>query len=503
LAPNGIDLDSVSRAFANDAGIEDLYPLTPVQEGMLFHTLADPEAGHYVEQFVCLLRGELDVAALEGSWHRLIGRHPALRSSIHWSDFDKACQVVHRGTDQPFDYQDWRALTHSDQDDRLTDYLKLDRQLGFELSRPPLSRLAVFRLRDDLHQLVWSIHHVVIDGWCLSVLLHEMLSIYESVAKGGEPELRPSRPFRDYVGWLSRQANERARDRWTQLLGGFTAPTPLAFLGALPARNGSVPEASAERVISLSADLTAQIENLGRSRRLTQSTLFQGAWALLLSRYSGRPDVLFGVTVSGRPPELSGVESMVGMFINVLPLRLAVREDSDLLNWLRELQATMVELRKYEAIPVSQIQAWSDVPAGMPLFESILIVQNLPFLNSLQERGDRLGIESARFLERTHYPLTVTVVPGNELEIKISFDPRRFDGDAIERTLGHLRTVLEAMASNPERRVADLPWMTQSEQEQLVSQWDQPHDKTSLDGIDLDQLTELELDSLMAQLGSA
>ena len=241
----------------------------------------------------------------------------------------------------------------------------------------------------------------------------------------------------------------------------------------MPARCGSVPEAYAERVTALPADLTAALEDLGRSRRLTLSTLLQGAWALLLSRYSGRTDVLFGVTVSGRPPELSGVESMVGMFINVLPMRLAVTEESNLLNWLRELQATMVELRRYEAIPVSQIQAWSDVPAGMPLFESILIVQNLPFLASLQERGNRLGIESARYLERTHYPLTVTAIPGNELAIKISFDSRRFGADAIERTLGHLRTVLEAMASNPERRLVDLPWMTQSEQEQLLGQWEQ------------------------------
>ena len=503
MAPAGIDLESITRAFANEGGVEDLYPLTPVQEGMLFHTLAEPEAGHYVEQFVCRLRGELDLPTLEKSWHRLIARHSALRSSIHWSDFDECYQVVHREIDHPLDYQDWRELAESAQDDRLTDYLKSDRQLGFELSRPPLSRIAVFRLGDDLHQLVWSIHHVVIDGWCLSVLLHEMLTIYESVSRGGEPELKPCRPFRDYVAWLNRQADERARERWTQLLRGFTARTPLGLGGALPARNGSMPEARAERVTVLPAGLTAAIENLGRSHRLTLSTLLQGAWALLLSRYSGRTDVLFGVTVSGRPPELSGVESMVGMFINVLPMRVAVTEDSNLFNWLRELQSTMVELRRFEAIPVSQIQAWSDVPAGMQLFESILIVQNLPFLSSLQERGDRLGIESARYLERTHYPLTVTVVPGKEMAIKISFESRRFDGDAIERTLGHLRTILDAMASNPERRLVDLPWMTQSEQEQLVNQWDKAHGKPSLDDTDLNQLTEMELDTLMAQLGSA
>jgi non-ribosomal peptide synthetase component F len=330
-----------------------------------------------------------------------------------------------------------------------------------------------------------------------------MLNIYESVSRGDEPELKPCRPFRDYVGWLSRQADESGRERWTQSLRGFTEPTPIELGGAPPARYESLLEAYGERVTALPENLTAAIEDLGRSRRLTLSTLLQGAWALLLSRYSGRTDVLFGVTVSGRPPELSGVESMVGMFINVLPMRLAVTEDSNLLNWLRELQATMIELRRYEAIPVSQIQAWSDVPAGMPLFESILIVQNLPFRASLQARGNRLGIESARYIERTHYPLTVTAVPGDELAIKISFDARRFDAGAIERTLGHLRTVLEAMASNPERALADLPWLTLSEQEQLLRQGEQSASETGFDDVDLNQLSEMELDSLMAQLGSA
>jgi non-ribosomal peptide synthetase component F len=244
------------------------------------------------------------------------------------------------------------------------------------------------------------------------------------------------------------------------------------------------------------------LDQLARSHHLTLSTLIQGAWALLLSRYSGQSDVLFGVTVSGRPAELPGVESMVGMFINVLPLRVAVTEDSDLFDWLRELQTTMVELRQYEAVPIAQVQAWSDLPPGNLLFESILIVQNLPFLESLQEHGSRLGIVSARYHERTHYPLTVTVVPGNELEIKIGFDARRFDPAAIERILGRMCLILEAMAANPVGRLADLPWMTHDEQECLIGQQDQSHVEAGLNQVDLDQLSELELDSLMAALST-
>jgi non-ribosomal peptide synthetase component F len=239
---------------------------------------------------------------------------------------------------------------------------------------------------------------------------------------------------------------------------------------------------------------------MGRSSRLTLSTLIQGAWALLLSRYSGRSDVLFGVTVSGRPPELSGVELMVGMFINSLPLRVQVVEEARLIQWLRELQATMVEMRRFEAVPISRIQAWSELPAGIPLFESIVIVQNLPFVAALQERADRLGITQARYLERTHYPLAVTVVPGNELGIKIGFDSDRFDASAIEQILGHLLTVLEAMAAQPEQRLSEVPFLTAREHERLIGKWDQSEEESWPDELQLDDFTESALDALIDRL---
>ncbi len=507
LAPEAIDLEAVKRAFADNGGIEDLYPLTPMQEGMLFHALADPEAGHYVEQFVCRLRGELDPSALQASWNRLVARHPALRSTIHWIDFDRPYQVVHRRADYPVEYQDWRGLTPTEQDQRITAYLGSDRRRGFVPSQPPLSRLTVVRVGEDVHQLIWSIHHAVIDGWCLSVLLHEFLDIDDSIRRGLEPELKPIRPFRDYVAWLRDRNDGDAEGYWRQALSGVTAATPLGIEGLSSARRGTSRqvvterEAVAERETVLPADLTAMLQALARSHRLTLSTLIQGAWALILSRYSGRSDVLFGVAVSGRPPELSGVESMVGMFINSLPLRVAVMEEASVVPWLRELQATLVELRRFEAIPLSRIQAWTEVPAGMPLFESIVIVQNLPFVASLQERANRLGIESARYLERTHYPLAVTVVPGTELGIRIGFDTDRFDPSTIERTLGHLRTVLEAMTVDPERRLVDLPLLTETEQEQLMGQWNRSQGEPNLDDLDLDQLTGDELDALIDQLG--
>ena len=298
LIPSGIDRDAIERSFAGGGGIEDAYPLTPVQEGMLFHTLVDPDAGNYLEQFLCQVRGELDLEALRESWQQLVARHPALRTTIQWTEFDQPYQVVHRRAEHPVDYQDLRALTLSQQEERLTDYLASDRRRSFPSDQPPLSRLALLRIGEDVYQLVWSIHHVVIDGWCLSLLLHEVLDIYEAIRHGSEPKLRQSRPFRDYVAWLTRRDEKRAESYWRQTLSGMTVPTPLGLEG-LESNGRSSREPSSERHLRLPAAVTTALQAVARSHQLTLSTLVQGAWSLLLSRYSGAGEVLFGVTVLG------------------------------------------------------------------------------------------------------------------------------------------------------------------------------------------------------------
>jgi amino acid adenylation domain-containing protein len=503
LLPEWLDRGDLERTIAAEGGIDDVYPLTPVQQGMLFHTLVDPEAGHYVEQFVCGLRGELDLPALRGAWRRLIARHPALRSTIHWDDRGRPYQVVHRRAAPSIDYRDWSGLPDSQRQERIAAFLASDRKAGFDSSRPPLSRVALIRIDPERHQLIWSIHHVAIDGWCLSVLLHEALDTYEALRRGEEPSPAPARPFRDYVAWRLGRDEGEAEAYWREALRGFTEPTPLGIDGLMSVPSGGESPDAGEREITLEPATSAALQELARSRRLTLSTLIQGAWALLLARYSGRFEVVFGVTVAGRPPELAGVETMIGMFINTLPLRVGVDESAHLVPWLLGLQDRLVELRRFEAIPLARIQGWSEVPPGRPLFESILTVQNLPFVDTLRERADRLGVESPRYLERTHNPITVTAITDAVLRIKVGFDTRRFAADAIERALGHVRTLLLSMANNPDVRLADLPWTLDSESEPVIGRWGRPRsdDTWEMPLPDLDRLDEGELDVLLDQLG--
>jgi non-ribosomal peptide synthetase component F len=235
---------------------------------------------------------------------------------------------------------------------------------------------------------------------------------------------------------------------------------------------------------------------------LTLNTIVQGAWALLLSRYSGRADVVFGVTVAGRPAELAGVESMIGLFINTLPVRVRVAEEEALLPWLRDLQARQVEMRQYEHSPLVQVQGWSEVPRGQPLFESILVFENYPMDASLRPWAGRLGVESVRSQERTNYALTLAVIPGAEYLLRILYDTRLFDAVAIGRLLGHVRILLEGIAAGPGQLLADLPLLTGAESEQLLRQWNDtevspaPHPE-GVGGVlpDLDRLTDEELDT--------
>jgi amino acid adenylation domain-containing protein len=436
--------------------IEDAYPLSPAQEGILFHTQYAPDSGVYIEQFTCRLRGELDLPAFERSWRLLVARHPALRTAIQWLAADRPAQVVYREADLPVIQHDWRGVVPGELSQQTNRFLEADRRRGFVLSRAPLARMALLRLTDDAYQLVWTHHHAVLDGWCMPILMREFLDLYDAAWIGREPDLPPTRPFRDYIARLQDQDPAAAKSYWRRALMGFRTPIALGT-GRLTdeRREGSV-GAHALGISRLDAQTTESLRAMARVNQLTLSTVVQGAWALLLARYSGRDDVVYGLTISGRPADLPGVETMVGMFINTLPMRVSMHEEAELVPWLREIQARQVELAPYDSSSLVQVQGWSEVPRGQPLFESIFVFENFPADPSLPDRARGLGVEAVQFLDQAHYPLDLTVVPGDDLSLRLGYDPGRFDASSIETMLGHLRTLLEGMAADPARCLADL-----------------------------------------------
>src|SRR5262245_24349313 len=313
--------------------IEDMYPLSPLQEGLLFHALYTPEAGVYFQQLKFSLHGKLDVAAWQGAWEQVINRHPILRTAFTWTRQDKPLQVVRKRVKLPWVEEDWRTLREDQLRAQLEAFLAADRTQGLDFSKAPLLRLTLLRLSDDDYEFIYSHHHLLSDGWSTAIIIKEILAFYSSAVKGETLQLDSPRPYRDYINWLQRQDLLEAESFWRKTLAGFTTPTTLSTksLATLPPEDG---DHQLQQRKWLSAAATSQLRSLGRRHELTLNTLVLGAWAYLLSRHSGTNDVVFGVTVSGRPAQLAGVEAMVGLFINTLPLRVLVPPDEQLLVWL-------------------------------------------------------------------------------------------------------------------------------------------------------------------------
>lgn len=449
--------------------IEDVYPLTPVQEGMLFHSLFAPEEGIYITQFTCTLKN-LDLSVFERVWQRVTDRHAVLRTAFAWNKVEKPLQIVGRQVKIPIERQDWRRLAEADQEVEFQSYLDEDRRRGYELSRMPLMRLALFQINDDRYKLLWSYHHLLMDGWSGSILLQEVFSLYEAYSKNHDFKLDPPRPYRDYIAWLQKRDLSQAEKYWRNALKGFTAPTPLEF-GQTSQSDLSTAGGYSEQRSSLSLAATSSLKNLAREHQLTINTFAQGVWALLLSRYSNEPEVLFGVTVSGRPSDLSGVESMVGLFINTLPARVQVTPEEGVLSWLKRLQAQQTEQRQYEYTPLVRAQEWSEVSPGNPLFESILVFENYPVGNSLREQKDTVEVMNVGASDRTNYPITLGIVPANTLSLQIIYDCRRFDDVTITKVLGQMATVLEQIVANPHQQLSQLTLLTDTERRRLLNEW--------------------------------
>ncbi|MFL6255272.1 MAG: condensation domain-containing protein, partial [Pyrinomonadaceae bacterium] len=341
--------------------VEDVYPLSPMQQGMLFHTLYAPGSGAYVVHISCTMLGALDIPAFKRAWQTVLQRHPILRSAFLWERLDSPLQVVRQQVELNWNEQDWRELSPATQKERLDAYLWDEHLRGFDLSKAPLLHLTLFRLADDTYQFIWHYSHLLLDGWSVHLVFHDLFTLYQAYAQGRELKLPRPRPYRDYIGWLQRQELSKAEEFWRRTLKGFTTPTPLSFEGAGGGDAHAAGGATYDEIrTALSASATARLQSLARSHKLTLNTFVQGAWALLLSRYSGEDDLVFGVTVTGRPVSLSGVETMVGLLINTLPMRVRVSETEPLIPWLQKLQEHQFEVRQYEYSALIDVQGWSE-----------------------------------------------------------------------------------------------------------------------------------------------
>ncbi len=444
-----LDQAAVDRLAGTGAGVEDVYPLTPMQSGMVFHSLVDGAAGTYLNQVRLRLSGVTDPERLARAWHDVVAATPVLRSRVVWDGLDEPVQVVERFATVPLVQLDWTALDERERASELERFLDADRTRGFDLAAAPLLRLAFARLPGGDVLVLWTFHHVLLDGWSAAQVFGEVCARY---AGGTAPGHRP--PFREYLRWLGEQDTTAAEAHWSAELAGVRTPTPLPY----DRRPREAHRARSAASVRVSAPIDG-LRELARGAGLTLNTIVQGAWGLVLARHSGEADVVFGTTVSGRPADLPGVESMVGLFINTLPSRVTVHQGQPVAAWLRDLQAAQARSRRFDFVSLARM--------GASLFDSILVFENYPFdADAIAAHG--IGVHSDGELQPTNYPLSVVVTPGERLAVSFDHDPDLFDTATIERLAGHLLLVLDRIAADPGRAVADLDLLTDDDRESVL-----------------------------------
>ncbi|MGB8645079.1 MAG: amino acid adenylation domain-containing protein [Anaerolineae bacterium] len=441
---------------------EAIYPLAPGQAEMLAEAW-DARPPIYVIQQEYKLRGVLDVDAFKQAWQQVIAHHAPLRTAFmrHALANGDSLQIVLRQTLPLWREQDWSGLSASEQRDRLAALIREDQALGFDLAHPPLMRWTLVRLDPTTHYLIWTHHHLTLDGWSIGPLWQEIISLYRAFHSGTTIDL-PLYPFRDYIAWLlDRWQDVADRDRaqafWQKALASCD-PAPLFAANGSP---GEVALPMAAHAL-VSAATTAQWYAFAQQHRLTPNTLLQGAFALLLSRYSGRKDVTFGVTVSGRPTGLAGVEQMIGPFVRTLPMPVQVLPDVPLVSWLGQLQTLQIEMREHDYWALPQIKEWGNITIQTPFFDSFLRFQNYPRMFApapaiLDRAGeDVLETQTVDGVDWWHYPLGLMAVPGKELALYLTWDARRLDSDTARQLLNRLESLLASMVDSPTQCLVDL-----------------------------------------------
>ncbi|MEV5831905.1 amino acid adenylation domain-containing protein, partial [Spirillospora sp. NPDC052242] len=422
----------------NRGDLEDILPLSPLQQGFFFHALFDADdTDVYTAQFVLDLEGPLDVPALRAAAETLLRRHANLRAAFWHEDLSRPVQVIPRTVDLP-----WEEVAAADAAEADA-VVARERARGFDMTAPPLLRFVLVRMGPERFRLVFTNHHILLDGWSTPILATELFTLY--VQGGHDAGFPRVTPYKNYLAWLARQDRAAAEDAWRRALDGVDGPCLVA-----PEAAARAPRPPERTITALDRRTTRRLTRAARRHNVTLSTVLQGAWGLVLGRFLGSRDVVFGATVSGRPPELPGIEQMVGLFINTLPIRVRYRPDEPLAALLERLQAEQTDLLAHHHLGLTDIQRAAG--QGGALFDTMTVLENYPFDPASMEGSlNGVRIAAADSYDATHFPLSFVAAPGEELSLRLHFRPDVFERDAVEGLLARVRRVLEAFADDPSR----------------------------------------------------
>ena len=432
--------------------VEAAHPLLGAQQGMLFHDLASPGDQPYFRQTRVRVEGRFDPALCERAWNELMKRHVVLRSCFEYENAARPVQLIWRERGVEFSYSETACID---------DYLASDRRRGFDLRRDPLVRVAVFRLDAKSWEIVWSSPHIILDGWSGSVLISEFAQVYSDLEQDRAPALAPAPPYRDYLNWRASRSSGQPLEFWKKRLAGYDTLASIPKIGCTLQRATFVP---GEHAFFLAERQTGGLAAMAARNGATLSTAIQALWGMLLSRYNNTDDVVFGSVVSGRPAEVPGIERMVGLFLNTIPVRVRLEAGVRFGDLLRMAQRDAVEAMAHDFIALSEIQAATGLGRG--LFDHILVVENYPQDTGAAETGFR--VVSATAIERSNYDFGVLVLPGRAIQLAFKYNAAIYPARRVERIEGHFRALVEQVLAGEAQRVDDLSILTPGERTSAV-----------------------------------
>ncbi|WP_434753191.1 amino acid adenylation domain-containing protein [Paenibacillus amylolyticus] len=464
------ELELIAQRSGHLEEIENIYSLTPMQKGMWFHSALDRQTGAYFEQTRFTMRGALDVQLFERSWLELARRHLVLRANFVSGPAGEPLQIIYRDKPVGFEYEELLHLKANEKEAYLDKKSEDDKLRGFDMENDALVRVTILRTEEQSYHVLWSFQHILMDGWCLTQLTQELFETYSALASGKQPTGDKGSDYGAYIEWLEKQDDQAASRYWTAFLEGYEGQTLLPGQKEA-ALNGKF---TADHVtVELGKELSERMDRVAKQRLVTVNTLLQATWGVMLQKYNGTNDAVFGSVVAGRPAEIPGIESMIGLFINTVPIRVTSEADTSFADLMVKLQDQALESGGYDYYPLYEIQAHSVQKQN--LVNHIIAFENYPVDEQMEQAGDQqhgnLTIADVQMEEQTNYNFNVTVAPGAEIEIRFDFNAEVFDRDSIERLKGHLVHLLEQVTDHPEITVGELELVTEEERADLLGRF--------------------------------
>ncbi|MBO9730365.1 MAG: hypothetical protein J7623_17120, partial [Chitinophaga sp.] len=442
-------------------GIVAVYRLSALQEGLLFHSLYDSSGGAYIEQFSCELDG-LEESFFVATWQHLIQQHSILRSGFYEDEFNVMVQCVYKKVAVPLVKLDYSENSPEEQQDLLKKYIAADSIQGFHLKAAPLMRFTLVRLGADKCQLIWTFHHLILDGWSTSILMGEFLEIYELFSQGKAPVGKAEDKYEDYIRVLADNDKHAAEQYWRNYLKDLSTPCLLPFIREGVDRTKGV-ALYRQELLSLDKQLSKKIDKYCRTHRITVNTFMQGIWAYLLHGYTGKEDVVYGITVSTRPDDLPDMESRVGMYTNTLPLYTTVLPEQPVADWFRQLQEDQVQSRGYQYSSLSEMQVWTGI--GGDLFDTMITFQNYPVSEVIKSKQWQLEVKDVEIIEQTsNYPLSLRIMLGDVINIQFIYKEAVIDGALVKSITGHFEYILQQLLAGTANTLGDLRLVTAAEE---------------------------------------